>query len=319
MVPVDYLLAVALVMAPVGSPEPTAPDAFAALGPAVKALALRLELLDPREARYILTRPQDFGSDLTLLRQRYRELADAPPLADGQRFPDRAAINDMLAFNQIYRQNLENRLAVETVRARELQEAIQETDRLYFLWNLVRDARCDYYDVTVRRQALKRLRDLAGEEAYSSGHLPPYVPLWRFQTINGTRDIQTLCCLETSHERRRTTSTDRRGPDWHHAPSDQGGGSAPRPGRTSGQPSRRQTPVVGGRLRIERTPCPRQEFGPVDGAASEPRQALISCSGHRWGGSRVSRTRCHQSRPDCRRTSRVRPRTSPGLPSVEMG
>ena len=79
--------------------------------------------------------------------------------------------------NQTYRQNLENRLAVETVRARELQEAIQESDGLFFLWNLVRDARCDYYDVTVRRQALKRLRDLAGEEAYSSGHLPPYVPL----------------------------------------------------------------------------------------------------------------------------------------------
>src|SRR5438093_1541624 len=65
----------------------------------------------------------------------------------------------------------------------ELRVALQETDHLYQVWDAVRDARCDYYYVTVRRLALKRLRDLVGEEAYYSSNLPPCVPLWRFEQI----------------------------------------------------------------------------------------------------------------------------------------
>jgi hypothetical protein len=61
--------------------------------------------------------------------------------------------------------------------------ALQETDRLYQVWDAVRDARCDYYYVTVRRQALKRLRELIGDEAYYSASFPPCVPFWRFQQI----------------------------------------------------------------------------------------------------------------------------------------
>jgi hypothetical protein len=132
----------------------------------------------------VLTRAEDFASDLKLLRRRFHELQGAPLVNDGLRFPERSTISDMLAFNRSYKQNLDNRLAVEAVRWWELQEAVQETDRLYQVWDLVRDARCDYYYVTVRRQALKRLRDMIGQEAYYSGNLPPYVPLWRFQTID---------------------------------------------------------------------------------------------------------------------------------------
>jgi hypothetical protein len=61
---------------------------------------------------------------------------------------------------------------------------MQEADRLYQVWDTVRDARCDYYYVTVRRQALKRLRDMLGSDAYYSGVLPPHVPLWRFQRVD---------------------------------------------------------------------------------------------------------------------------------------
>ena len=58
---------------------------------------------------------------------------------------------------------------------------LAETDRLYLVWDAVRDARCDFYYVTVRRQALKKLRDLVGDEAYATGELPPNVPTWRFR------------------------------------------------------------------------------------------------------------------------------------------
>src|SRR5262249_36039264 len=86
MFPHDYLLAVALLTSPPDSPEPvTAPDLFAALQPALQGLAVEWEILDPREVRYVLTRPEDFGSDLKLLRRRSQDLADAPPLGDGMR------------------------------------------------------------------------------------------------------------------------------------------------------------------------------------------------------------------------------------------
>ncbi len=62
-----------------------------------------------------------------------------------------------------------------------LRATIQETDRLYQVWDKVRDARCDYYYVTVRRTALKDLRALIGDQAYYAGDLPPCVPLWRFE------------------------------------------------------------------------------------------------------------------------------------------
>jgi hypothetical protein len=154
------------------------------LRPMIQTLAVQLEILDPREVRYILARAEDFASDLNLLRRRYRELADAPPVSDSFRFPDREAINEMLSFNRAYRQYIDIRQAVELSHWWEHQATLQETEQLYQIWDTVRDSRCEYYYVTVRRQALKRLREQLGEQAYYSGELPPYVPLWRFHVMN---------------------------------------------------------------------------------------------------------------------------------------
>jgi hypothetical protein len=184
MFPFEYLLAVALLTAPADAPEPAVnPDLYLNLRPTLQQLAIQWEILDPREVRYVLTRSEDFSSDLKLLRRRYQELADAPPLCECYRFPDRATISDLLAFNRAYRQHLDSRQSVELVHWWELREAIQETDRLYQVWDTIRDARCDYYYVTVRRQALKRLRDTLGPEAYYAGSLPPHVPVWLFQRV----------------------------------------------------------------------------------------------------------------------------------------
>ena len=185
MVGLDSLLVLTLVTSPVGGPDPAVtPELFAASRPAMQALAVHWEILDLREVRYILARSEDFPSDLNLLRRRYRDLADAPALQDGLRFPDRDVVNDLLAFNRAYRQHLTMRQPVELVRCWELRAALQETDYLYQVWDTVRDARCDYYYVTVRRQALKKLRKMLGEGAYSFGKLPPHVPVWRFEEID---------------------------------------------------------------------------------------------------------------------------------------
>jgi hypothetical protein len=185
MIPLDYMLAVALLAAPAESLELTGiSDRFVTVRPTVQALAITWEILDPREVRYVLMRSDDFTGDLNLLRRRYEELADAPPLHDQMRFPDRALINDLLSFNRSYRQHLDNRQSMELTYWWELREMLQEVDRLYAVWDTVRDARCDYYYITVRRQALKKLKETVGEESYNSGCLPPHVPIWRFARID---------------------------------------------------------------------------------------------------------------------------------------
>ena len=180
----DYLLAAGLLTGPADRDVAVGPEVFGTVGPAVQRLALKWEILDPREVRYVLARPEDFAADLKLLQRRYHELANAPPVSDCLRFPERAVVSEMLAFNRSYRQQMDARQAVELVHWWEFREAVQEADRLYQVWDNVRDARCDYYYVTVRRHALKKLRDTIGPENYYAGRLPPHVPVWRFVRID---------------------------------------------------------------------------------------------------------------------------------------
>jgi len=180
----DYLIAAVLLAAPADKDMTVGPELFGIVGPAVQKLAVQWEILDPREVRYVMARPEDFSADLKLLQRRYHDLANAPPVGDCSRFPDRSIVNDMLAFNRSYRQHMDARQAVELVHWWEYREAVQETDRLYQIWDNVRDARCDYYYVTVRRHALQKLREAIGPEAYYAGCLPPHVPVWRFQRID---------------------------------------------------------------------------------------------------------------------------------------
>src|SRR4029453_6723634 len=77
-------LAAMLLTTPPGTPEMTPPaDDWPAIQEALQTMAVEWEILDPREVRYILARPDDFANDLTLLRNRYQELKDAPKLNDG--------------------------------------------------------------------------------------------------------------------------------------------------------------------------------------------------------------------------------------------
>jgi hypothetical protein len=181
----SYVLAAALLTTPPDVPEPPIDaEEWPAVQEALQALAVEWEILDPREVRYVLARAEDFENDLNLLRRRYQDLHDAPKLLDCQRFPDRGAVNDLLTFNRAYRRYLDARQAMEQDRSACVRAALKETDWLYQVWDSVRDARCEYYYITVRRQALKRLKTMLGEEAYTGGELPPHVPLWRFAEVN---------------------------------------------------------------------------------------------------------------------------------------
>jgi hypothetical protein len=184
MFQLDSLLVFALLTAPLDTPLPAGnPEQWERLRPKLQELAVHWEILDPREVRYILARPDDLVSDLNLVRRRFQALADAPTLNDCQRFPNRDAVNELLSFNRAYRQHLGLRQPMELARWWDLRTALQETDHLYQVWDNVRDARCEYYYVTVRRQALKKLREMIGEDAYYTGQMPPPVPIWRFREV----------------------------------------------------------------------------------------------------------------------------------------
>ncbi len=179
------LFAFALLVTPPDVLElPEAAQLHRPLAPALRALALHWELLDPREVGYILAQADDFAGDLKLLQGRFQDLAAAPALAECHRFPSREMVGDLLAFNRTYRDSLTNRLALDMIHAEELRAALAETDQLYRVWDMVRDARCEYYYVTYRRQALQQLRDLVGDPAFYSGQLPPHVPLWRIPVVD---------------------------------------------------------------------------------------------------------------------------------------
>jgi hypothetical protein len=151
---------------------------------AVVGLALDWEILDSREAPGMLTSPESAGRDLEMLRRRYRDLRDAPSAADAYRFPGRAMINEYLAFNRAYKTFVESREPMEVGDRTDIRGAAQEADELYDIWNTLKEARTEYYYITVRRAALKRLRDLLGEDAYQGAILPPHVPIWRFQEVD---------------------------------------------------------------------------------------------------------------------------------------
>lgn len=159
------------------------PGQWAAVRAGVHKVGVDWEILDERECRYVVSRPEDFAADVNLLRRRYQELKDAPRVAESFRFPDRHAVNDLVRFNRSFRKHLDLRYELETDRAEELRAVMRETDKLYQLWDAVRDARCEFYYVTVRRQALKKLKDMLGEDGYEHVDLPPCVPLWRFNEM----------------------------------------------------------------------------------------------------------------------------------------
>ena len=180
----ELVLAAMLLSIPPGIPATCPPEAvFPAMRDAIHQVAVQWEILDERETRYVLSRPEDFCTDLNMLRRRHRELEDAPPVSDCFRFPERPYLNEQVKFNRLFRRHMDERRQLEVDRADGLRNVVAETDRLYLIWDAARDARCDFYYVTVRRQALKKLRDLVGEEAYSQADLPANVPLWRFNEM----------------------------------------------------------------------------------------------------------------------------------------
>ncbi len=167
-----------------GVPEQTPTDShWQNLRDALCQVAIDNEILDEREARYVLSRKEDFQNDLDMLRRRKIEFENTPHVKEARKFPERLIVCNAIQFNRAYHKHLSTRLAFELDREQQITAAMRETDELYRIYDATRDAACEFYYVTVRRHALDKLKMLIGNEAYLRGELPPCVPIWKFNEL----------------------------------------------------------------------------------------------------------------------------------------
>jgi hypothetical protein len=181
MLPHKFLLAIALLTGsdPLNGVEDSG-AVFKSLAPTLRQVAIGWQILDRREAdEDILAKADHFAEDLELLQKRLLDYSGAPAVAECERLPERDLISQYINLNRAYHKELSERLQLDQLHSEEIRAALQETEQLFHIWDTVRDARCKYYYVTVRRQALQELRELVGAEAYYRGELPPPLPVWR--------------------------------------------------------------------------------------------------------------------------------------------
>lgn len=186
MLPFDAMICLALLTGPDDPfPDGIAPASWIQLlREPLADCAESLEIMDIRERPYILGRDDDISNDVRLLRRRRIELLNAPYLCVSDFLPDSDTLSRNLAFNRQFRQELERRHCVDFAQAHVLQAVMHETDNLHRIWDLAHDSMCSSYYIVYRRQALRNLRELIGEQAIQAGLLPPHIPIWRFQSID---------------------------------------------------------------------------------------------------------------------------------------
>lgn len=179
----------ALLTAPPGTPivEPP-PDRWPGLALCLQRVAIQQEWMEEADCTWtdgpqpwhLFTRRDRLQHDCDVIRRHAVELRDCPRLIEASQFPSIDANRDGRCLNRRYRDHLFGRLAWEQDRAGMIGLVIEENERLYQVWNLADDAVQPYFGVVKRRTALRKLRELLGEDDYQAGRLPPPVPVWRF-------------------------------------------------------------------------------------------------------------------------------------------
>jgi hypothetical protein len=137
----------------------------------IQTTAIFCELLDVREQKYMFAKVADFEFDLNTVRARWRDLYDAPHLHESYLLPERVIAGELVQLNRMQKSHCEQVRGLYPHDLR-LMKRIEYLEERYRVWDYVRDARCEFYYVHIRRQALKKLLLVVGEEAFSRGELP---------------------------------------------------------------------------------------------------------------------------------------------------
>jgi hypothetical protein len=143
----------------------------------VQQRAIKAEVMDNREVGVLFHINSERVLDTIVIAERIRSLDGAPCVSEGEWLPSREVLNDLLRFNRQYRASLDARWSVDLIHREDVQEMIDETDKLYRVLDAARDYRGEYYYVTGRRESLKKLKELLGDEMWYGHELPPCVPL----------------------------------------------------------------------------------------------------------------------------------------------
>lgn len=173
----EFVLACALLTSPVETPENVTREQFTSLKAAIQETAIEWEIMDEREKSYMLANYQEFQTDLDILRKRYEDLRDAPKLNEGKRFPVKDAASLLAKLNRELKSDLQIKMAWEQDRADIYSEAILQLDKVYPAWDALRDAQNEFYYITTRREALKKLKCVLNGN-FDNGNMPDAIPHW---------------------------------------------------------------------------------------------------------------------------------------------
>lgn len=186
----DFMMAMSLLMGTCVEPDYTnwnTKEVRAALA----QRCIEHQYMDEREAPYVLSRKEDFESDVKMLQIRYRELKDIPKIEEAEwRIPmSREQISSLIQFNRSYAYHLRTELLWNPDRANVINTVIKENEFLYQVYDAAADAKSEFYYVTVRRKGLAKFKNILRQwdgnnedETYNGIQpLPPHVPTWRFR------------------------------------------------------------------------------------------------------------------------------------------
>ncbi len=128
------------------------------------------------------------ANDLVLILALAFQYDTRPPAGDADRFPSNEACWKAYRLRAVHRAWVQERYFASGYK-NEYACWISEIEKLGNCWELV--WRChgslrengddqDHCTESWKRDRLKELRDMLGEDAYYNGWMPPMIPIWRF-------------------------------------------------------------------------------------------------------------------------------------------
>jgi hypothetical protein len=158
----------------------------------IQEFAVQEEFLDKKEMTYVLASKEDVENDMGLLISRFNELKGCPKTSEIPPeiyFLEVKEVSDLLAHNRSFKYFLEQKrgLLIGHAESELIDLVIKENDKCYEFWDAVKDVHSNYYYVTVRRRALKKVKDIMKE---NGGEILPIMPHWRFMDITDSNRLE---------------------------------------------------------------------------------------------------------------------------------
>jgi hypothetical protein len=186
----DFVIAWMLIT---GTGENNTPFDTPQVRAAIQEIAVEHEYMDKREKEYFFPLDKavhwsDFNNDLRILRERYRDLKDAPKMCESFMYPPKAMLEKGIEFNSQFIKNIKQRIIWEKDREDFYFMVNEEAEFLNKIYYTTLSLQNDYNYVTVKRYAMVELKQLLKkwDEKNVKGYLhpvgefPPCSPFWRF-------------------------------------------------------------------------------------------------------------------------------------------